>query len=725
AYGDQFSISSGVNLDAGIAGNHAAQYVRSARVSAHYFEVLGIRPYLGREFSSEEDSAGGPNAAVLSYELWHTLFHEDKGILGQSIEVKGEPFTVVGVLPPHAVTPNPAQIWVPVRPGDPDGVCAGGDNCGVLMRLKPGATWGQVAAQMSHLPRPDYIDEGYKAWFYALPMQQYAGSDMRPMVEALMLAVGLILLIACGNLAGLTLVRVAERTQEIATRLALGASRGVVLRQLWVESLALAVLGSAAGLGLAQMTLAGLEKVLPAWMVPSGGFVLDGRVLAFALGASLATSVLFGALPALAAKRVDLRTTLAAGGRSVAGGSGRLRKGLIGAEVALTVVLLAAAGLLLRTLVHLETLPPGFDPHNVMTAKASLNDARYRDPAAFQTLLAESMAAMKRIPGVEDAAVGLSAPYERGLNTGIVLTEGPRSGTKAAMTGSSAAYVTPGYFHVLRVSVLAGRTFSDSDTATSEPVAVVNEAFARSFFHATNAVGQHFRIMGNSGKPALAIVGVVRDVVKEPGEHPTAPLATEPVFYIPATQVKDPADWHAWFQPSWIVRTAGPVRGLTDAMQKALAGVDPNLPVSGFYSMDDLMDRELQTQRIEVLLMGVLSGLALLLSTVGIYATVSHLVVQRTREIGIRLALGSSLTDAMRAIASTGVKASLYGVAAGLGCSLFALRVMKSAVYGVGTYDPLTLVAVPMVLLAIAAAASLLPALRIAKIDPAETLRSE
>jgi putative ABC transport system permease protein len=316
----------------------------------------------------------------------------------------------------------------------------------------------------------------------------------------------------------------------------------------------------------------------------------------------------------------------------------------------------------------------------------------------------------------------LSSPYERGLNTGIVIKDGPRAG---APDSSSTAYVTPGYFRVLRIPVLAGRAFADSDTATSDPVAIVNESFARAFFHKANPVGEHFATWGSAGGRALTVVGIVQNVVKEPGEFGNAPLSTEPVFYIPAAQVIHPADWHVWFQPSWIVRTSGAVPGLTAKMQKALASVDPNLPFSGFYSMDDLMNRELQTQRIEVLLLGVLAGLALLLSAVGIYALVSNLVVQRTREIGIRIALGSTLGEAMRQVASSGVLAACVGVVVGLAGSLGALRVMKSAIYGVGVYDPVTLTVVPLALVAIAAAASALPARRIARIDPAETLRSE
>jgi len=725
AYGDQFGSGSGANLETPAEDGGTARYVRSVHVSAHYFEVLGIEPVVGRGFSDDEDRAGGPKAAVLSYALWTSLFRGDRSAVGRSITLKGEPYTVVGVLPKNAVMPNPVDVWTPVRASDPSGEC-GGNNCGVLMRLKPGATWEQVAAQLSHLPRPDYANQKARMWFYAQPLAGYVGSAMRSKVMVLMLAVSFILLIVCANLAGLALVRISRRTQEIATRLALGASRGAVLRQLWMENLLLALLGAGGGLMLASAILRGLRQFLPDYMIPLGGFGIDSRVLVFSIGAALLTSLLFGALPALVTRRVDLRSSITVSSYSVAGGSGPVRKLLIGAEVALTVVLVAAAGLLVRTLTHLETLPPGFDAHNVMTAKASLDDARFKDPAAFRALLEKSVAAIRRIPGVEDAAVGLSVPYERGLNTPITILDGQLGGTGAANDASSVTYVTPDYFSALRMPLLAGRAISDRDSSTSERVTVVNESFARRFFHEANPVGRHFQISwGQSKDKVMTVVGVVADVTKEPGMSVDAPLSTEPVFYIPAAQISDPLQWHIWFQPSWIVRTHGPMPGLTQAMEKAMADADPNLPFSGFYSMEDLMRQELQMQRVEVLLLGTLAGLALLLSAIGIYALVSNLVVQRTREIGIRMALGSSVERAMVEIGSSGVTAAAAGLAVGVVLSFVALRVLRSELYGVGIYDPLTLLAAPALLAVIAMAASWLPALRISRIDPALTLRSE
>lgn len=716
---------SGVNLKAGTDTGGAMRFVHATAVTTHYFEVLGIRPYLGREFTDDESRVGGPKAVILSYGLWQTMFHGDRGVVGRAVDVKGEPYTVVGVLPQNAVTPNSAELWDSLQPGE-GGACTGYD-CGILLRLKPGATWQQAQAELGRLhARADNVSNIAKTWLYAQPMQQYLGSDMKPKVLVLMLAVGFILLIACANLAGLALVRISRRTQELATRMALGASRFDVLRQVWVENLVLAIIGAGAGLMLANAILAGLSQFLPASMIPIGGFVLDGRVLAFTIAATLVTSLFFGALPALTARRIDLRSAIAANSNSVAGGSRRLRAVLISAEVALAVMLVAASGLLVRTLAHLETLPPGFDTHNVMTATASLDDARYHDAAAFESLLNRSIAAMKRIPGVEDAAVGLSVPYQRGLNLPVVIGDGKNAGN---MFGVSTTYVTPDYFAALRMPILSGRSVRDTDTATSELVAVVNESFARKFFGEANAVGRHFSIpMSRTQKgAAITIVGVVGDVTKVQGIHWTAPLGTEPVFYVPATQF--PADAlpqiHLWFQPSWIVRTSGPVSGLAEAMQRAMADADPNLPISGFHSMDDLMQQELEMQRVEVLLLGVLAGLALLLSAVGIYALVSNLVVQRTREIGIRMALGSSIERAMVEIGSSGLFAAGAGLIAGVGLSFVVLRVLKSELYGVGVYDPATLVAAPVLLALIALAASLLPAMRISRIDPAQTLRSE
>ncbi len=722
-----YGLGSGVNLQAGSTPEAGVRYVHEVRVSAHYFGVLGIPMLFGREFTEEEDRQGGAPAVVLSYELWRTAFHADRQVIGSQIHLKGAPYTVVGVLAPHAQTTQIADVWTPLRPA-PRGEC-GSDNCGIILRLAPGATWQQADTQLSHL-RKKYFDEiatKYKghAWFYVAPLSHSMGignSDKRTPVLVLMLAVCFILLIACANLAGLTLVRIARRTPEIATRLALGATRWVILRQLWMENLLLALLGAGTGLALAMAMLKFLGGFLPEELLPLGGLSLDVRVLAFTFAASLIASLLFGALPALQTRRVDLRSSMAVGGRSVAGGSGRLRQGLIAGEVALTVVLLAGAGLLIRTLIYLETRPPGFDASNVITAKVSLDDARYHDATAFHNLLDQSLAAMRQIPGVENAAVGLSVPYERGLNDGVKLLDGNRRNSDPDF-GAALAYVTPGYFETLRIPLLLGRGIRESDTPTAELVAVVNAEFVRQFYAETNPIGRHLRSEGQT----FTIVGIVGNVAKRPVHSSNGPVGIDPAFYVPATQMSQGLVNMAnvWFQPNWIVRTSKPLEGITGAMQKALAEVDPGLPFSGFYSMKDILAENLIIQRAQVLLLGVLAGLALLLSAVGIYGLVSNLVVQRTREIGIRLALGAQMRQVMVNVGTSGVIASAAGLAVGMVLALFAVRVLQSQLYGVRVYDPVTLATVPMSLALIAIAASFLPALRIARIDPAETLRAE
>jgi predicted permease len=534
-----------------------------------------------------------------------------------------------------------------------------------------------------------------------------------------MLAAGLILLIACANLAGLTLVRMMRRSGEMATRLALGASRWRIQRQLWIENLLLALVGGAAGVGMGFLALRGLLLLLPEHFLPVASVSLDGRVLIFTLSLSLVTSLLFGMLPALTSGQVDLRSSI--GSRGVIGsGNVRFRQGLIAGEVALTVVLLAAAGLLIRTLIHLETMPPGFNPTGVMTAKASLDDARYRDPAAFRKLLDESLSAMKEIPGVRNAAVGLTLPYERPLIDGITLSDGEAAGRQIS---TNEIYVTPGYFNTLQIPVLAGRTFADRDGPDTQPVVVVNQAFAHKFYHEANPVGRHLK--------DRLIVGVVTDTVLSSAarlNEGSAPLTSEETIYLPAAQIVDAkflSTVHVWFQPSWIVRAAGPSEGLTGRMQRALASADPNLPFSGFYSMQDLMAATLATQRVEVALLGAMASLALLLSAVGIFALVANIVAQRTREIGIRIALGSTIRMAMIHVGRPGLGASALGLVLGLILCVGALRAMRSVLYGVQVYDWPTILVVVLMLSAVILLAAVLPTLRVARIDPARTLREE
>ena len=596
-----------------------------------------------------------------------------------------------------------------------------GTNYRVITRLRDGATWQQADSEINRAwagwaAKRALRHPGTQETFNSVSLKQGQTVDLRPKALTLMLAAGLILLIACANLAGLTLVRMERRTQELATRLALGASRWQIQRQLWIENLLLAMLGGLAGLGAGFAALRGLLSMLPVGFLPVAGVPLDGSVLGFTLLVSVLTSLLFGMLPAFATRKVDLRSSMAS--RTVAGGSRLgLRQAMIAGEVALTVVLLAASGLLIRTLIHLETLPPGFNATGVMTAKASLDDVRYHDPAAFQKLLETSIASMTRIPGVKSAALGLTLPYERTLNDSVLLHDGDLAGKEV---GTDEIYVSPGYFNTLEIPMLQGRDFSGADGPNAQPVVIVNRRFVDKFFHGANPVGHMLA-------KNLLIVGVVGDVQLSSGMDPVAPLMTEQTMYAPAAQMNPRmlSVVHVWFQPSWIVRTAGPVEGLTEQMQKALASADPGLPFSGFYRMSDLQATTLSTQRIEVALLSAMAALALLLSTVGIFALVASTVAQKTREIGIRIALGSSIRQAMTRVAGAGVRASGAGLGLGLLLCVAALRVMRSVLYGVGVYDLPTIAAVVVTLAVVTLLAASIPVLRIARIDPATTLRDE
>lgn len=708
------SLAAGANLQAG----SRIDYVHDGRVSAHYFDVLGIRPALGRNFSEEEDRPSGPKAAILSYNLWRNTFGTDPNLIGQVIHLKGELYTVIGILPQGQVTPLNADLFTTLQPSPiGEGV---GTNYEAIFRLKDGATWQQADAEMNRaweyrISQIESKNPGTKVLYYTVPLQRGMAAELRPQAIALMLAAGFILLIACANLAGLTLVRMSRRLPEIATRMALGASRWQIQRQLWLENLLLACLGGAAGIGVGFAALRGLLSLLPEGFLPVAGVPLDGPVLAFTMAVSLLTSVLFGMLPALLTSRVDLRSSMTSRGTS-AGQSIALRQALIAGEVALTVVLLAGSGLLIRSLIHLETLPPGFNPEGLMTAKASLDDARYQNPSAFKRLMSDSVAAMQRIPGVQAAGVGLSLPFERALNGGVALHDGPRAGK---MIGADTLYATPGFFEALEMTLIAGRTFTEADGPKAQPVAIINASFARKFYPGLNPVG----LTVDRGR---TIVGVVSDVQLTSGLNPIAPLQSEETIYVPAAQVEGGMlGVHVWFQPSWVVRTAGPVEGLTAQMQQALAAVDPALPFSGFYRMSDLQAEALTKQRVEVALLTTMAGLALLLSAVGIFALVANLVTQRTREIGIRLALGATIRQAMAHVSGSGVRASAAGLVLGLVLCLGPLRAMRSLLYGVGAFDLPSMLAVMATLATVTLLAATIPALRVARIDPAETLREE
>jgi predicted permease len=537
--------------------------------------------------------------------------------------------------------------------------------------------------------------------------------------------VGIVLIIACVNLAGLLIARTGLRSREIATRMALGSGRRAVIRQLLIESAVLALAGGLAGIGVGWLVLEGLKQLSTHVFEFGYPMSLDGRVLVASLVLALATSVLFGLAPAIYASRVNVQGTLAdAGTRSVAGGGGRWsRRILVVTEVALGVVLLVSAGLLVRTFVHLRSLNPGFDPSHVVTAMISLQDKRYEDAPKVNQLFEQSLARIRQQPGIEAAGVTLGLPYTRLLNMGWSRIEGFDPAEK--WLGTNVSYVTPGYMEALRLPLRRGRLFNATDRDGATPVVIVNEEFARKYYKGADIVGTQIRVAGAT-REIVGIVGNARATSSGLGGD-SGPLIMPFVTYVPAAQVNSAffQQVHTWFSPAWVIRSSAPTAAVVQALRDALATVDPLLPIAKIESMSDVQSASLARQRFMMSLITGLGLVALLLAAIGIHGLIASSVTERTRELGIRLALGATARQILAAVIMPGVTLAAIGVAIGCGAAYSLAQLMRSFIWGVEATDPLTFVSVAALLLVVALAASLLPALRVLRLDPALTLRAE
>jgi predicted permease len=709
----------GANL---VVGESAA-YVRQHRVSAGYFRVLGIAPVHGRAFTDDEDRSGGPAVTVLSHETWRRYFNGDPGIVGRPILLKGEPCTVVGVMPQSFAGVQVADLWTPLRATSTGE--GGGTNFQIIARLRPEAKWEQANAQLAAVgseafrlfkPGPDVTRTlGVK------PMQVEIVADTRSPIVILSWAVGCVLLIACVNLAALLLARGGGRTKEIATRMALGSGRSGVIRQLMVEAIVLAVVGGGLGVLVGYLGLEGLKSLGSEMYDEWDRVTLDGRVLVLTFGLSLVTSLLFGLIPAVQASRLDVNAALTeSGSRGVAGGSRHWpRRLLVVTEVALGVALLVTTGLLIRTFVNLRSLTPGFDSSGLVTASVSLQDARYTTAAQINQLFDESLRRLRATPGVETATVSLKLPYERLLNKGFKFVDE----SEAPVT--NVTYVSPGFFETLRIPVRRGRGVLETDTATAPPIVVVNESFVRIYSKDREILGRRLRL-GNVEREVVGVVGNVQQrpsfLVPELGQGPLVPM---PIIFEPAAQTND-AEYrtsHIWFSPVWTVRS----RSTADAslaLRRAISGADPMLPVSSVQSMKEVMATSTSIWRLMMTLVGVLAAAAVLLAAIGIHGLIAHSVVERRREFGIRMALGASAGQAVRRVALGGIVLSFTGAVIGGLLSVLSVGLVQSFLVGVQPHDPMTYAGVALFLLIVATVASVLPALRILRLDPAETLRN-
>jgi predicted permease len=704
-----------------LVANAQAMSVVQQRVSAGYFRVLAVAPAVGREFTDDEDRPAGPAAAVLSHSLWTHAFSADPTIVGRSVTLRGEPHVVVGVMPAAFRSTAPVDLWTPLRPS-PQGE-GSGENYGIIARLKDGVNWaeasGQIAAATTDVAREQYKSSRYPVTFNIVPLQRGLTDETRRPLMILWGAVGVVLLIGCVNIAGLLMARGVARAPEIATRIALGGGRGAIVRQLLTESVVLAIGGGAAGIaigyGVSQVFASLLEQAFGV----TGELGLDARVLAITGAIALLTSVAFGLVPALQASGVDLRHTLVeSGGTSIAGAARSWpRRIMVTSEVALGFVLLVGAGLLIRTFDHLMGLRPGFDSTNVMTATLSLQDARYQTGERVVQLFDKTLARMHAVPGVQQAAVALTLPYERALNNGFRFVGGPSAGQIINVT-----YVTPEYFEALRIPVVRGRVFTAADAEGRAPVIVVNQSFVRRHSPDQDPIG---REMQHSGT-AWTIVGIVGDVQQKVMFGNYGPVAPTPAAYVPVTQVSNGflTMVHTWFSPSWIVRLAGPQQGVVAQMQNAVASVDPQLPFTTFRTLDAVRGEAMAAPRAQAWLLGTLAGLALLLAAVGLYGLVANSVAERTRELGIRIALGATSRQAVVAAAVPGFALAIIGIVIGLIAARLGATTLRHLVWGVTVTDPLTFALAAGAVLMVAAIATLVPALRIVRLNPIKALRT-
>lgn len=711
-----FRGAQGVNFVLG----RTPSFVQNQMVGAGYFRVLGVHPFMGREFTPEEAQPGGPPVTILSHGFWQKVFGGDSGAVGQTVLLRGEPYTVVGVMPSGFQGLTDADVWTPLR-----GVGQGLNHM-VVVRPRDGVSIEAANAELASLGTAPFTMQrppaaGVTRSLVLQDLQDTLVGDTREPIVLLGWAVGAVLLIACVNITALLLARGGTRVKEIATRMALGSGRTAVVRQLMVESMVLAAIGGALGLLGAMAGLEGLKSIGGTTFAAWDRATLDGRTVAASFALAGLTSLLFGLLPAWQAGRIDLQRALTDGGsRSIAGGSRHaLRRLLVVAEVALGVVILVAAGLLLRQFIFLRSLDPGFSPHNLYSVSASLQDARYQDAATVNRLFSSSLDRLQRTPGIQAAAVSQGLPYQRLLNLAFAI-EG-RTDDDRQSPIANVGYVTPEFFDTFGISIVGGRALDDRDRDGAPRVAVVNEAFGRFYFPKEPIVGR--RLLFN--KVAVEIVGVSHDVQQSGAGFfltgmQRGPVNTSPTIYFPSAQTE--SDLFRWFAPVWTVRASSPGEA-AGAFSRAIGESDPLLPIGEVKAMEQVVAASMAQPRLLMTLVGTLAAAALLLAAIGIHGLIIHVVSERTREFGIRLALGATAGQTMAAVAKSGVLLAAVGAVIGAGLSIPGVKLIESFLYTVQPTDAATYIGVGALLFVVAALSSVLPALRILRLDPARTLR--
>jgi putative ABC transport system permease protein len=697
--------------------------VRGLYVTADFFSVLGVQPILGRTFSPDEEVWGKNGVVILSHRLWTRAFGRDPAVLNRQVTLDAQSYTVIGVMPAAFSSPEPdVELWVPLSP--PPGVPLGRDQrfLRVIARLEPGVTFERAQSDMNTLTRS--LEQSYKedqgVTAYLVPIEEQLLGKVRPALLALLGAVGFVMLIACVNLVNLLLARAATREKEFAIRRALGASRARVFRQSLTESLVLSLSGGVLGVGLANWGLGPLRTLVADEIPRAQDIGLQAGVLWFALGLVLVTGIVLGLIPALASFRTQPNQIIKEGGWSpgTSARGGRLRDILVVAEAALALVLLVGAGLLLSSFRHLLEVNPGFDPERVLTFEVSLPSTKYRENSPRVSFFAQLLEHVRVLPGVKSTGATLTLPLGGGGRywMNFEIEGNPQPENRQFLPIVNFVEVTPGYFSAMGIPMLKGRPIADADAENRPLVAVINATLARRFFSDADPIRKRIRMGSGPESPWLTIVGVCGDTVDS---H----LADEkfPQVYSPYAQ----AVQGAASDMVVAVRTGSDPSALAAAVREQVRALDKDQSVADMQTMRSVVGESLTVPRLDTLLVAAFASLALLLAAIGIYGLLSYAVAQHTKDIGIRMALGAERRDVLNLVVGRGLRLTLMGVAIGIVSALGLTRFLSSLLYGVEPTDPLTFVAVSLILTAVALAASYIPARRAAKVDPMVALRCE
>ncbi|HZS44994.1 MAG TPA: ABC transporter permease [Blastocatellia bacterium] len=692
--------------------------VTGQAISRDLLPVLGVNPALGRNFTNEEDARNGPCAAIISDGLWRSNFGGNPETLGKSVELNGQSCTIVGILPGGFQFDDKVDVYIPLRlqvnPSD------NGHNTDMIARLKPGVTIEQAQQEMdSMLPqfRAQYPNQAgpNERGIHLYSLRDSLVGDVSKNLLLMFGAVVFVLLIACANVANLLLARATSRRGEMAVRIALGAGRGRLIRQLMTENLLLSMIGCALGIFLAYWLVPLLLAMSPDSLPRSAEVRLDGRAVLFAIGAALITSILFGVGPAIHSTRLDVSNTLkSASGRSSGNKLGASGRGLLMiAEVALSLVLLSGAALLIRSFMKLNGVDLGFDPRNLTAMQISLNSVKYRTTASVVDLERRINEQIAHIPGVVAVGTVPGLPMQAGLNN-YVYPEGtdPQSGQSVESRA-----ITTDYFEAIGIPLISGRMLSEEDAKSPQPVCVINQTLARRFWTNSNPIGAMLMV---ANKP-VQIVGVVGDIREK--SLGLSPFAT---FYRPINQVADSMTTasNKWFLTSWVIRTNGPIQ-LNPTLREIVRNTDPDLPIAGIYPLTDVISKSINTRRFLMILMSAFAALALVLTSIGLFGVISYQVSQRTQEIGIRMALGASAARILKLIVGQGMILTLVGLVIGLLASYWLTQLMTDMLFEVTAKDPMTFAVISLLLIAVSMMACLIPARRAMKVDPMIALRYE